>query len=381
MARLAKKKKQNRRRLFVFVSIITILAAVLILLITRRSNNVYAGANTGYLSSIPFQYSLIEERNVDQKVVQASIQDYYDRILGIRFQVGSAYVTDESGTVLYELNAHQRTYPASTTKLMTTILALEHTQDLDALITVQDLYGCYDDPDSMLLYLQEGDQITMRDLLYALLTESYNDCACAIAMDVSGSIEAFADLMNHRARELGMNDSHFMNPHGLYEEEHYISAYDLNLLVKKAYTFQVFRELEQTYVRTIHIFRDGDEIPVEIDNSSFFLNGDYEVPTLHFEGGKTGYIEENLSSYASVFKTETGNIVYCAVLSSVDGPYMTNMILDYLFAPDDMRQLMDVDPYLAIWYDNMEFLETAEFDAGYTEETEDEEDEEEGDEG
>lgn len=191
----------------------------------------------------------------------------------------------------------------------------------------------------------------MRDLLYALLTESYNDCACAIAMEVSGSIEAFADLMNHRAKELGMNDSHFSNPHGLYEDEHYISAYDLNLLVRQAYTMQVFRELEQTYNRTITIDRDGDIIEIEIDNSSFFLNKDYDVPTLHFEGGKTGYIEENHSSYASVFKSESGQIVYCAILSSVDGPYMTNLILDYLYAPDAMKDLLEIDPYLAVWYD------------------------------
>ncbi|MBQ7059623.1 MAG: D-alanyl-D-alanine carboxypeptidase [Firmicutes bacterium] len=350
-ARLEKKKRENRRRVLIMLSVILVLAGVLFFLLNRRQTKVFFGEETKMMCQIPVQYSLIEERTVDQTLVQQLIQDYYDRQLNSRFKVGSAYITDDAGHVLFELNAHERTYPASTTKLMTTILALEHTQDLDAWIEVQDLYGCYDDPDSMLLYIQEGDRITMRDLLYALLTESYNDCACAIAMEVSGSIEAFADLMNHRAKELGMNDSHFSNPHGLYEDEHYISAYDLNLLVRQAYTMQVFRELEQTYNRTITIDRDGDIIEIEIDNSSFFLNKDYDVPTLHFEGGKTGYIEENHSSYASVFKSESGQIVYCAILSSVDGPYMTNLILDYLYAPDAMKDLLEIDPYLAVWYD------------------------------
>ena len=354
-ARLEKKKRENRRRFLILVLIILFLAGVLFFLLNNRQKKVFFEESTGMVYQIPVQYTLIEKRTVDRSTVLRLIQDYYDRQLASRFKVGSAYITDGKGNTLFELNAHERTYPASTTKLMTTILALEHTQDLDAMIEVQDLYGCYDDPDSMLLYLQEGDRISMRDLLYALLTESYNDCACAIAMEVSGSIEAFADLMNHRAKELGMNDSHFMNPHGLYEDEHYISAYDLNLLVKQAYTMPVFRELEQTFNRTITIDRDGDLIEIEIDNSSFFLNKDYDVPTLHFEGGKTGYIEENYSSDASVFKTDSGDLVYCAILSSVDGPYMTNLILDYLFAPDAMKDLLEIDPYLAVWYDHWDY--------------------------
>ena len=158
-ARLEKKKRENRRRVLIMLSVILVLAGVLFFLLNRRQTKVFFGEETKMMCQIPVQYSLIEERTVDQTLVQQLIQDYYDRQLNSRFKVGSAYITDDAGHVLFELNAHERTYPASTTKLMTTILALEHTQDLDAWIEVQDLYGCYDDPDSMLLYIQEGDRI------------------------------------------------------------------------------------------------------------------------------------------------------------------------------------------------------------------------------
>ena len=352
--RLLRKRQRERRRLIAMLSVTGVLVVILILLLVTRKKKVFYQEQTGYTAVIPVYYSLTSARMVSSGEVRAAIQAYYDRQFYSRFKVGGAYLTDERGNVLYEQDPHARIYPASTTKLMTTILALEHVSDLDALITVQELYGCYDDPDSMLLYLQEGDQITMRDLLYALLTESYNDCACAIAMEISGSIEAFAELMNQRAKELGMNDTHYMNPHGLFDPEHYTSAYDLNLLIRKAYTLEVFRQLEQTTFRTIELYRYGDLIEVDIDNSSFFLNGDYFVPGLHFEGGKTGYIEESLSSYASVF-TGYGNTYYCAILYSVDGPYMTGLLLDYKLAPDAMKDLLEVDPYLALWYGNLDY--------------------------
>lgn len=352
--RLLKQKKRQRRQLIALVSVASLLLITLVLLLVLRKKKVFFKEYTEYIAVQPVYYSLIDQRQVTKDDVAAAIQSYYDRQFYSRFKVGGAYLTDASGNVLYEKDAHARIYPASTTKLMTTILALENTADLDALITVQELYGCYDDPDSMLLFIDEGDEITMRDLLYALLTESYNDCACAIAMEVGGSIEAFADMMNQKAKELGMNDTHYMNPHGLFEEEHYTSAYDLNILIREVYKQDVFRELERTQERTITFYRYGDAYEVPIWNSSFFLNGDYAVPGLRFEGGKTGYIEESLSSYASVF-TGYGNTYYCSILHSVDGPYMTNLLLDYILAPDAMKELLEMDPYLAIWYENYDY--------------------------
>ena len=352
--RALRQRKRQQRQLIIMISIVLLLVLILILLLVLRKKKVFAREESQYLAEIPVYYSLIDAREVSKDEVGAAIQGYYDRQFYSRFKVGGAYLTDQNDNVLYEKDAHARIYPASTTKLMTTVLALERTSDLDALITVKELYGCYDDPESMLLYLEEGDQISMRDLLYALLTESYNDCACAIAMEVAGSIEAFADLMNQRAAELGMNDTHYMNPHGLYDPDHYTSAYDLNRLVRKVYTLDVFRELEQTYSRTITIYRWGEPMELTIDNSSFFLNGDYAVPGLKFEGGKTGYIDESLSSYGSVF-TGNGNTYYCAILHSVDGPYMTNLLLDYILAPDAMKELLEMDPYLALWYENYDY--------------------------
>ena len=337
-------------RLIVCLFLIVALSVILILLITRRSHKIFSQEETNYLMQPDRQLSLVLPRTVSSSEVKDKLQTIYDMELASRFKVGGVYVTDETGKVLYEENAHAKLYPASTTKLMTTILALEYTKDLDAPVTIGSLYGCYDDPDSMLLWLEEGDQMSMRDMLYALLTESYNDVACAIAIEIAGSIESFADLMNQKAKELGMNDTHFANPHGLFDAEHYTSPYDLNLLIRKAASYDLFRELESTKEATIKIISQGQENEIYIENTSFFLNGDYSVPGLTFIGGKTGYVEQSHSNYASCFTDGTHNY-YVSVLHSADGPYMTALILDYLLVPDAMSDLLEIDPYLALWYD------------------------------
>ncbi|MCX6021974.1 MAG: serine hydrolase, partial [Chloroflexi bacterium] len=136
-------------------------------------------------------------------------------------QVGAAayLVMDEgSGQVLFSLHGHQRRAPASVTKIMTALLAVQHGK-LDEKITV-DVLGA-DIPDSTLVYLVPGDKVTMRDLLYGLMLHSGNDCAVQIAHSILGSEAAFVELMNRRAASLGLLDTQYANPHGLDHEGHF----------------------------------------------------------------------------------------------------------------------------------------------------------------
>ena len=135
----------------------------------------------------------------------------------------------ESGRVLYEHNAHQPRLIASITKLMTALVALESGFDLQRPVTVpEEAIGV----EGSSVYLQQGEQVTGEMLLYGMLLKSGNDAATALAYLCADSLDSFAELMNRKAARLGMKNSHFENPHGLNEEGHYSSAYDMALLAR-----------------------------------------------------------------------------------------------------------------------------------------------------
>lgn len=160
----------------------------------------------------------------------------------------SAVLMDSAdNSVIFEKNAAQRLPMASTTKIMTALVAIEHCP-LDRVITV-DSAACGVEGSSV--YLRPGEQFTMEELLYALLLNSANDAATQIAISVAGSVGDFARMMNEKAAELSLSDTHFTNPHGLDDEEHYTSARDLAALTSAALENPTFREICSTYRHTI----------------------------------------------------------------------------------------------------------------------------------
>ncbi len=153
----------------------------------------------------------------------------------------------DSGAVLAQKNADKRLPMASTTKIMTALTALR-SLPLDTTVTItEDAVGV----EGSSVYLVKGEVLTLEQLLYALLLESANDAAVAIAIAVSGSVSAFADKMNEMARTLGLTDTHFVNPHGLDDEQHYTTARELALIARAALDDPVFREIVSTRQKTI----------------------------------------------------------------------------------------------------------------------------------
>ena len=137
------------------------------------------------------------------------------------------YDASEGGAgVLWEKNAHARMPMASTTKIMTALVAIESLPLTTAIQIPAAAVGV----EGSSVYLREGEKQTLEALLYAMMLESANDAATAIAIAVAGSVEAFAELMNRRAADMGLGDTHFVNPHGLDAPEHFTSAYDLALI-------------------------------------------------------------------------------------------------------------------------------------------------------
>lgn len=148
----------------------------------------------------------------------------------------------DSGQILYSKNIHEKLYPASTTKILTALIVLEK-------CSLSDTVTVGDNPpyaDGTKIYLYKDEQLTVEQLLYAMMLESANDCAEALAEHISGSVEAFAVLMNQKAKELGCTDSNFVNPNGLHNDNHYTSAYDLALITKEAMKNPVFCKIVAT---------------------------------------------------------------------------------------------------------------------------------------
>lgn len=155
---------------------------------------------------------------------------------------GATVIDAQTGAAIYEKNAGQPFFPASTTKILTALLIIE-AGNLDAPVTVGD-----EEPrvGESSLELKPGEQYTRRELLYGLMLKSANDVAHALARDNAGSIEAFAEKMNQRARELGALDSHFVNPHGLHHPQHFTTPHDLALIARAAMQQPLFREIVGT---------------------------------------------------------------------------------------------------------------------------------------
>lgn len=148
-----------------------------------------------------------------------------------------------SGTVLYEKNANDRRPIASTTKITTALTILEEEEDLDRTVKIpQEACGI----EGSSLYLRAGESLTLRDLLYGLMLASANDAAAALAISNAGSIPAFAAKMNGIAQKLGLRNTHFQNPHGLDDPEHFSSAKDLALISAAALDCDEFREIVST---------------------------------------------------------------------------------------------------------------------------------------
>ena len=176
-------------------------------------------------------------------------------------------------TVLYDKNAYQKTAMASTTKIMTCIVALENSSLSEKVkiskSSVNVTGSC--------LGLKENSEIVMNDLLYGLMLRSGNDCAIAIAEHISGNVQNYIDLMNNKALDIGLSNTHFSTPHGLDDENHYTTAYDLAILTNYALNNQMFRQIVSTQNYTIVL--NGNSKNIINTNELLNYDGIYGVKT------------------------------------------------------------------------------------------------------
>ncbi len=256
---------------------------------------------------------------------------------GPQVESPSAIVMEvNTGTVLYEKNSHDQHYPASITKIMTALLALENC-DMDEIVTFSADAVFKNEGDTSNIARDLGEELTMEQCLYAIMLASANECAYAVAEHVGaklgGDYNTFIDLMNQKAQELGCTDTHFHNPNGLPDSEHWTSAYDMALIASAAYHNEDFRIIagSGTYI-----------IPPTNKKSEQFICHNrhkmlypYQTSQYLYEyctGGKTGYTDVANSTLVT-FAEKDGLTLVCIIMNAIAPSHWTDTrsLLDYCF--------------------------------------------------
>ncbi|MBE6788911.1 MAG: D-alanyl-D-alanine carboxypeptidase [Ruminococcaceae bacterium] len=270
---------------------------------------------------------------------------------------GVYLVNLDTDTVIYEKDAHKKLYPASLTKIMTCLLLCEMVPDLDnTVITAKAaILGSFSSMNVSLAGILAGEELTARELLYCMLLQSGNEAA-AIVADYLGdqSINNFIDMMNARAKELGAVNTHFVNPHGLHDDDHYTTAYDLYLIAKEAIKHEEILEIASVYSYQLRKTNRRDPEWLVSTNKMMLKSSPYYRS--YIKGLKTGtttpagkcfaaYAEKNGYHYLSIllgsaYKDEKGNVYSENYVFSE-----TAKLLDWAFEKFSLKTLLPSDKF------------------------------------
>ncbi|MCI9428356.1 MAG: D-alanyl-D-alanine carboxypeptidase [Eubacterium sp.] len=257
----------------------------------------------------------------------------------------------DTGTVLYEKNVHDRHYPASITKIMTTLLAIENSK-MDEVVTFS--HDSVYNTEGSGIARDVDEQMTMEQCLYAVMLASANECAYAVAEHTAGDIGTFIQMMNDRAAKLGCKDTNFTNCNGLPDEQHYTSAYDMALIAKEAYQNETFRIMSGTKTYTIPFTNKHTDEETYLQNHHQML---YPLKTRKYLyeyclGGKTGYTTVANSTLVT-YAEKDGMTLICVVLNAEGSGHY-----------EDTRALFD------FCFDNFKKMNVHENEASYSEKKE-----------
>lgn len=232
--------------------------------------------------------------------------------------------------VMYSKNAHERLHPASLTKVMTALVALQN-GSLDQVLTATDNV-IITESGAQLCGLKSGDTMTLDQALHILLMYSANDVAMLIAENIGGTPEHFMEMMNKEAARLGATNTNFMNPHGLTEDGHYTTAYDLYLIFNEAIKYEKFSEIiHMTSYQTTYYDEDGEAKELSFQNSNLFLRGDYNPPAnVSVIGGKTGTTNAAGSCLILLSRDANGAPYISIILQSVARDILYPEMIDLL---------------------------------------------------
>ena len=232
--------------------------------------------------------------------------------------VSAAIFSEADHQTVYAKAVHERRYPASLTKIMTCLVALKN-GNLDEMVTVGD--ECRDiDVGSSVCEIQPGDVLSLRELLLGLMINSGNDAAMTIAKNVGGSVENFVTMMNEQAAEIGAVNTHFMNPHGLQDENHYTTVYDMYLIFHEALKNDDFRDIisRHSYYASFNT-TTGEERNITWESTNhYFINQAVPPKDVEVVGGKTGTTSEAGACLVLLSKNKYGNPYVTVIMKEPD---------------------------------------------------------------
>lgn len=249
---------------------------------------------------------------------------------GPKIEAESAILVDmTTGAVLYSKNADKAQYPASITKIMTSLLASEYLDMNGKIVMSESAARSIAISDSSSIYADTGEEFTMEQAMMAVMLQSANEMTLALAEETSGSVKKFVELMNQKARQLGCTNTHFNNPHGLPDELHYTTASDMAKIARAAWFNPTFRKYATASYYEIPPTNKFGETRYLLNHHRMMEGQQYAYDGVL--GGKTGYTEaagNTLVTYA-----RRGNMYLVAVvMQSINGAYSdTASLLDYGF--------------------------------------------------
>lgn len=265
----------------------------------------------------------------ERKTLPIQSNDIDNWPAGPAISAESAILMDvDTGSILYAKNIHERSYPASTTKLLTCLIAMEQ-GNLDDMVTFSDTAVFSVPTDGSNIGMDVGESITLEQCLYGILVGSANEVANAVGEYVSGSLDEFIQLMNERASQLGCTDSHFMNTNGLHDDNHYTSAYDLALISSAFFQDDMLCKIGNTgrYEFKATATQPDDFI---LKNKHRLITG--EDPYDGILGGKTGYTDQARQTLVTCAE-QNGMRLVCVVFKEESPSQFTDTmeLFDYGF--------------------------------------------------
>lgn len=264
----------------------------------------------------------------DLCVVSADVMD--DEAVDMAHADAAVLFDISEKEVRYSKNAHKKMYPASLTKIMTALVAIQNASPDQVLVATDAVR--ITESGAQLCGLKSGDTMTLAQALHILLLYSANDVANLIAENVGGSIDGFVEMMNEEATRLGATNTNFVNPHGLTDENHYTTPYDLYLIFNEAIKYESFTEIIQmTGYQTTYYDAGGRAKTVDYKTTNRFLKGDFQAPTnVNIIGGKTGTTNAAGHCLILLSRDTGGNPYISVILRAENNDYLYQQMTDLL---------------------------------------------------
>lgn len=302
-------------------------------ILTGCGNNHYALPYDAYSANSSF--TILEAARADKAETFAADlcianENYEESAVDMSEAQAAALFSLKDGQTLYAKNVHEVLYPASLTKIMTALVALKNGSQDDVLTASANVK--ITESGAQILGLKEGDTMTLDQALRILLLYSANDVAIMIAERYGGTTENFCEMMNQEAQALGATNCHFVNPNGLTDEEHYVTAYDMYLIFNEACKYELFKEIiHMPSYSTVYHDASGAEISFEKPTTNWYLNGETQAPAgITILGGKTGTTNAAQNCLVLLSSDTSGNSYISVILKSSERSVLYTEMTDLL---------------------------------------------------